>query len=38
MTSNYLERIALSHLTHVMRINDLVAITIEIPRIDSGYP
>ena len=35
-TSNYLERVALSDLTHIMSITDLVAIDVETPRIDSG--
>ena len=35
-TSNYPERIALSDLTHMMSMADLVAIGVETPRIDSG--
>ena len=35
-TSNYPERIALYDLTHIMSISDLVAIDVEILRIDSG--
>ena len=35
-TSNYLERITLSDLTHMMSMADLVAIGVETPRIDSG--
>ena len=35
-TSNYPERIALSNLTHMVSITDLVAIAVERPRIDSG--
>ena len=35
-TSNYLERIPLSDLTHVMSMANLVTIGIETPRIDSG--
>ena len=35
-TSNYLERIALSDLTHTMSMADLVAIGTETLRIDSG--
>ena len=31
-----MERISLSDLTHVMSMADLVAISIETPRIDSG--
>ena len=32
---NYLERIALSDLTHMMIIIDLIAIDVELPRVDS---
>ena len=35
-TSNYTERIILSDLTHMMSMADLVAISVETPRIDSG--
>ena len=35
-TSNYLKRIALSNLTHMMSMADPVAIGIETLRIDSG--
>ena len=35
-TSNYLERISLSHLTHMMSMTDYVAIDVETLRIDSG--
>ena len=35
-TSNYLKRIALSDLTHMMSMVDLVVISVETPRIDSG--
>ena len=35
-TSNYLERITLSDRTHMMSIADLVAISVETLRIDSG--
>ena len=35
-TWNYLERIALSHLTHMMSMIDPVAISVETLRIDSG--
>ena len=35
-TSNYLERITLSDLTHMMSMADPVAIGVETPRIDSG--
>ena len=35
-TSNYPERIVLSDLTHMMSTTDLVAISVEIPRINSG--
>ena len=35
-TSNYLKRIALFDLTHVMSMIDHVAIDVETPRIDSG--
>ena len=34
--SNYLERITLSDLTHMISMADLVAISVETPRIDSG--
>ena len=34
-TSNYPERITLSDLTHIMSMADLVAINVEILRIDS---
>ena len=36
MTPNYPERIALSDPTHMMSIVDLVAISVETSRIDSG--
>ena len=36
-TSNFLERIALSNLTHMMSMADPVAIGVETPRIDNGY-
>ena len=36
MTSNFLERIALSDLTHIMSMTDPVANGVETPRIDSG--
>ena len=35
-TSNYLERISLFYLTHMVSMVDLVAIGVETPRIDSG--
>ena len=35
-TSNYLERIVLSNLTHMMSMVDPVAIGVETPRIDRG--
>ena len=35
-TSNYLEKITLSDLTHMMSMTDHVAIGVETPRIDSG--
>ena len=35
-TSNHLERITLSDLTHMMSIVDPIAISVEILRIDSG--
>ena len=35
-TSNYLEKIALSNLTHLMIIANLVAISVETPRINNG--
>ena len=35
-TSNYPERIALSDLTHMTSIDNLVAINVEMPTIDSG--
>ena len=35
-TSNFLERITLSDLTHMMSMADRVAISVETPRIDSG--
>ena len=35
-TSNCSERIALSDLTHMMRMADHVAIDVETPRIDGG--
>ena len=35
-TSNCLERIALSDLTHMMSMADLMAIGVETPRIDRG--
>ena len=34
--SSYLERIRLSNLIHMMTMTNLAAITVEIPRIDSG--
>ena len=37
-TLNYLERIALSNPTHMMSMADLVAIGVEILRINSGCP
>ena len=36
-TSNYLERITLSNPSHMMSIDDLVAIGVETLRIDGGY-
>ena len=36
MTSNYLERITLSNLTHMMSMADLAVIGVETPRIDGG--
>ena len=36
-TSNYLEIIALSNLTLMMSMADLIAISVETLRIDSGY-
>ena len=36
-TSNYLERITLSNLTHLMSIANPIAINSERPKIDSGY-
>ena len=36
ITSNYLERIALSNPTHMMSMADPIAIGVEILRIDSG--
>ena len=36
MTLNYLERVALYNPTHIMIMVDLVAISVETPRIDSG--
>ena len=36
-TSNYLERITLSSPSHMMSMDDLVAIGVETLRIDSGY-
>ena len=36
-TSNYPKRIPLSKLTHIMSMTDLVAISVETLRIDSGY-
>ena len=36
-TSNYLERVTLSDLTHMMSMADPVAINVETLRIDSGY-
>ena len=35
-TSNYPERITLSNTTHIMSMDDLVAIGVETLRIDSG--
>ena len=35
-TLNYLERISLSDLTHMMSIDDLVAIGVETQMIDNG--
>ena len=35
-TSNYLKRISLSNLTHMMSMADPVAISVETPRIDRG--
>ena len=35
-TSSYLERIMLFYLTHIMNMADLVAISVETPRIDNG--
>ena len=35
-TSNYLERIALSNLTHMMSMADHIAIGVKTLRIDSG--
>ena len=35
-TSNFSKRIALSDLTHMMSMADLVAIGVETPRIDRG--
>ena len=35
-TLNYLGRITLSNLTHVMSMADLVTINVETPRIESG--
>ena len=34
--SNYLERIAIYEMSHMMCMADLVAIGVETPRIDSG--
>ena len=34
-TSNYLKRITLTDLTHMMSMTDVVAITVETPRMDS---
>ena len=36
-TSNYLERIVLSYLTHMMSMADPVAISVETLRRDSGW-
>ena len=36
MTSNYSERITLSNFSHMMSMNDRVAIGVERPRIVSG--
>ena len=36
-TLNYLERITLSDLAYIMSMTDLIAISVETPRIDSGY-
>ena len=36
-TSNYLERITLSDMTHMMSMDDPVAIGVETPRMDGGY-
>ena len=35
-TSNYLEIIALSDLTHMMSMANPIAIAVEMPRIDNG--
>ena len=35
-TSNYLERITLSNISHMMRMADPIAIGVETLRIDSG--
>ena len=35
-TLNYLKRISLSDLTHMMSMTDLVAISVETPKIESG--
>ena len=37
-TSNYLERLELSNITHMMSMADHVAIGVETIRIDSGCP
>ena len=36
-TSNYLERITLFDLTHIMSVVDPIDINVKTPRIDSGY-
>ena len=37
MTSNYLEKIALSDSTHLMSMTNLVVISVETVKIYSGY-
>ena len=37
MISNYLERITLSNLTHMMSMADIIAIGVETLMIDSGW-
>ena len=37
MISNYLERITLSNLTHMMSMADIIAIGVETPMIDSRW-